>query len=54
MPVIRRVDLRGLRRTKAEVQGLLPRATLDVNEAMTLITPILNRVKNGVAEDLYS
>jgi histidinol dehydrogenase len=52
--VIRRVDLRGLRRTKAEVQGLLPRATLDVNEAMTLITPILNRVKNGVAEDLYS
>ena len=52
--MIRRVDLRGLRRTKAEVQGLLPRATLDVNEAMTLITPILNRVKNGVAEDLYS
>jgi histidinol dehydrogenase len=52
--VIRRVDLRGLRRTKAEVQGLLPRATLDVNEAMTLITPILSRVKNGVAEDLYS
>jgi histidinol dehydrogenase len=32
----------------------LPRATLDVNEAMTLITPILSRVKNGVAEDLYS
>ena len=52
--MIRRVDLRGLRRTKAEVQGLLPRATLDVNEAMTLITPILSRVKNGVAEDLYS
>jgi histidinol dehydrogenase len=52
--VIRRVDLRGLRRTKAEVQDLLPRATLDVNEAMKLIAPILDRVKNGVAEDLYA
>lgn len=52
--MIRRVDLRGLRRTKAEVQDLLPRATLDVNEAMKLIAPILDRVKNGVAEDLYA
>lgn len=52
--MIRRVDLRGLRRTKAEVQDLLPRATLDVNEAMKLIAPILDRVKNGVAEDLYT
>ena len=52
--MIRRVDLRGTRHSKAEVQDLLPRATLDVNEAMTLITPILSRVKNGVAEDLYS
>ena len=51
--MIRRVDLRGLRRTKAEVQDLLPRATLDVNESMKLIAPILDRVKNGVAEDLY-
>lgn len=54
MPVIRRVDLRGVRHTKAEVQKLLPRATLDVNEAMKLIEPILNRVKNGGIEDLYS
>jgi histidinol dehydrogenase len=52
--VIRRVDLRGVRHTKAEVQKLLPRATLDVNEAMKLIEPILNRVKNGGIEDLYS
>jgi histidinol dehydrogenase len=36
------------------VQNLLPRATLDVNEAMKLIEPILSRVKNGGAEDLYS
>lgn len=52
--MIRRVDLRGVRHTKAEVQKLLPRATLDVNEAMKLIEPILNRVKNGGIEDLYS
>ena len=52
--MIRRVDLRGARHTKAEVQDLLPRATLDVNEAMKLIEPILTRVKNGGAEDLYA
>jgi histidinol dehydrogenase len=52
--VIRRVDLRGARHSKAEVQDLLPRATLDVNEAMKLIEPILTRVKNGGIEDLYA
>jgi len=52
--VIRRVDLRGARHSKAEVQDLLPRATLDVNEAMKLIDPILSRVKNGGVEDLYA
>ena len=52
--MIRRVDLRGQRHTKAEYQKLLPRATLDVNEAMTLIQPILNRVKDGSAEDLFA
>ena len=52
--MIRRVDLRGVRHSKAEVQNLLPRATLDVNEAMKLIEPILSRVKNGGVEDLYS
>jgi len=52
--VIRRVDLRGARHSKAEVQDLLPRATLDVNEAMKLIEPILTRVKNGGVEDLFA
>ena len=52
--MIRRVDLRGARHSKAEVQELLPRATLDVNEAMKLIEPILTRVKNGGVEDLYA
>lgn len=51
---MRRVDLRGVRHSKAEVQDLLPRASLDVNEAMELIAPILNRVKNGGVEDLYA
>ena len=52
--MIRRVDLRGARHSKAEVQDLLPRATLDVNEAMKLIEPILTRVKNGGVEDLFA
>ena len=52
--MIRRVDLRGARHSKAEVQDLLPRATLDVNEAMKLIEPILTRVKKGGIEDLYA
>lgn len=52
--MIRRVDLRGQRHTKAEYQNLLPRATLDVNEAMTLIQPILSRVKDGSADDLFA
>ena len=52
--MIRRVDLRGARHSKAEVQDLLPRATLDVNEAMKLIEPILTRVKEGGIEDLYA
>ena len=52
--MIRRVDLRGARHSKAEVQDLLPRATLDVNEAMKLIEPILARVKSGGEADLYA
>jgi histidinol dehydrogenase len=51
--VIRRVDLRGSRHSKAGYQELLPRATLDVNEAMALIQPILTRVKSGTQEDLF-
>lgn len=52
--MIRRVDLRGVRHSKAEVQALLPRATLNIDEAMKLIAPILSRVKNGGTEDLYA
>jgi histidinol dehydrogenase len=50
--MIRRVDLRGSRLTKAGYQKLLPRATLDINQAMKTVEPILARVKNGGISDL--
>lgn len=50
--MIRRVDLRGNHLSKAGYQGLLPRATLDINEAMKIVEPILARVKNGNVSDL--
>lgn len=50
--MIRTVDLRGVRLSKAEYQELLPRATLDINQAMQSVEPILARVKNGDLSDL--
>lgn len=50
--MIRRVDLRGLRLSKAGYQALLPRATLDINQALKIVEPILARVKNGNISDL--
>ncbi|CAB4644677.1 unannotated protein [freshwater metagenome] len=50
--MIRRVDLRGTGLTKAGYQKLLPRATLDINQAMKTVEPILARVKNGSISDL--
>ena len=50
--MIRRVDLRGSGLTKAGYQKLLPRATLDINQAMKTVEPILARVKNGSISDL--
>jgi histidinol dehydrogenase len=49
---IRRVDLRGKALSKAGYQGQLPRAALDIESAMGLIEPILNRVQNGDESDL--
>lgn len=51
--MIRTVDFRGLELTKAQYKSQLPRATLDVAEAMTLIAPILDRVEHGSEEDLF-
>ena len=45
--MIRTVDFRGRRLTKAQYRAELPRAALDVTAAMNLITPILNRVAKG-------
>lgn len=50
--MIRTVDFRGRALTKATYQSELPRAELNVAEAMRLIEPILDRVKNGSESDL--
>ena len=52
--MIRTVDLRGRVLTKAGYQSELPRASLDVAEAVRLIEPILDRVKNGNEDDLIA
>ena len=49
---MRLVDLRGQRLTKTGYTNIIPRATLDVAEAMKLVEPILTRVKNGNEADL--
>ena len=51
---MRLVDLRGQRLSKAGYTNVLPRAALDVAEAMKLIEPILVRVKNGDEKDLIA
>ena len=50
--MIRTVDFRGRALTKSAYQSELPRADLNVGEAMRLVEPILNRVKNGNESDL--
>jgi histidinol dehydrogenase len=45
--MIRRLDLRGRDLTKDGYRREIPRATLDIAEALTKIEPILQRVKNG-------
>ncbi len=52
--MIRTVDLRGRSLSKAQYNSELPRATLNVQEAMVLIEPILERVKNGDESDLIA
>ena len=50
--MIRLVDFRGRALTKAGYNSELPRADLNVDEAMRLIAPILERVKFGSEIDL--
>lgn len=51
---MRLVDLRGQRLTKTGYTNIIPRACLDVAEAMKLVEPILARVKNGTEADLIA
>ena len=51
---MRLVDLRGQRLSKAAYTQAIPRAALDVAEAMKLVEPILLRVKNGNEADLIA
>jgi len=48
------VDLRGQRLSKSGYNSAIPRAALDVAEAMKLVEPILARVKNGDESDLIA
>ena len=52
--MIRTVDLRGKSLDKVGYQAELPRAQLDVAQAMTLIEPILRRVQHGNESDLIA
>ena len=52
--MIRTVDLRGKSLDKAGYQAELPRAQLDVAQAMVLIEPILRRVQHGNEADLIA
>lgn len=52
--MIRTVDLRGRALSKSEYTNELPRANLNVAEAMLLIEPILARVKDGNEQDLLA
>lgn len=51
---MRLVDLRGQRLTKTGYTNLIPRASLDVAQAMKLVEPILARVKNGNEAELIA
>jgi histidinol dehydrogenase len=50
--MIRTVDLRGEALSKAGYISKLPRANFDIDQALELIHPILQRVKNGAELDL--
>ena len=49
--MLRRIDLRGRSLTSAELAGVLPRAALDVEEAVTRVRPLIEdvRARGGAA-----
>ena len=52
--MIRRVDLRGKRLSKSEINSVIPRAKLDVVAAMAAVAPILEQVRIGNESDLLA
>lgn len=50
--LIRNLDLRGKRLSKREYFDLLPRAEMDIPNALRSVEPIIERVKNGTEKDL--
>jgi histidinol dehydrogenase len=50
--LIRNLDLRGKRLSKREYFELLPRAEMDIPNALRSIEPIIEQVKNGTENDL--
>ena len=52
--MIRRVDLRGMKLSKAQINGFIPRAKMDVATALATVQPILEQVKNGDERDLLA
>ncbi len=52
--MIRTVDFRARALSKSQYRSELPRADLDVSQAMAIVAPILERVRNGNESDLLS
>jgi histidinol dehydrogenase len=50
--LIRNLDLRGKRLSKREYFDLLPRAEMDIPNALRSVEPIIEQVKNGTEHDL--
>ncbi|MEY3430319.1 MAG: hypothetical protein RJB30_251 [Actinomycetota bacterium] len=50
--LIRNLDLRGKRLSKREYFDLLPRAEMDIPNALRSVEPIIEKVKNGTEHDL--
>lgn len=53
-PLIRTLDLRGLRLTRSGYSSKLPRASLDVKAALAQVEPIINEVRDGDVSTLLN
>ena len=52
--MIRRLDLRNKNLSKADINLQIPRAKFDINQALTAIAPILEKVRTGNESDLIA